>query len=309
MATGASNLSAIRAQSILDWFMYPNDAIPEGYVCVFDTTSDPRSVVLPNNVVALNGGKAFSGISLDQNTSVLGVDNQITVQKLGIAACALKANTACVKGQTAAYDPADGGVVVPFTSPKQIPIGIFQQSYSSNASVQLVGVELHAQASNGGGTGLVGDIIVSSSAATGASEVAFDQKVTVPAKTLVAGSVLKITGKVRQTAVNSTDTIVCRIRFGGLAGVVLGVSPSVAGGVGGLTSFELAGTVRSSTTMTSSGFAGTATTVQATGSVGTLSIDTTIANDIVATVIFGSASAGNTAVLEDLTVTVVAPLS
>lgn len=307
MANGSSNLSAIRAPGILDWFMYPADAIPEGYVCVFDTTADPRSVVLPGNAAQLNGGKAFAGISMDQGTSVVNVDNQLTVQKLGIAACALKINTACVKGQTAAYDPADGGVIVPRTSPKHIPIGVFQQSYSASAYVQLVGVELHAQSV--GGSGLVGDVIVSSTAITGNTEQAFDQKVTVPAATLVAGSVLKVTGKVRQTAVNGTDTIICRIRFGGLAGVVMGVTPTLAGAVGGLSSFELTGTVRSAVAMTASGFAGTVASVQSTGSVGTLTIDTTVANDVVATVIFSSSSAGNTAVLEDLTVSVLGPVA
>ncbi len=305
---GFSAVSAIKVDGILDYAMYPNDTIPEGYVCVFDNTSgDNKSAVLPNNALALNSGKAFAGICATFGPAIINVDNQFIVQKLGIAKCALKANQAVTRGQTIAYDPADGGLVVPYSSPKQIPIGVAQQTVASSTSMLMIGVELHAQAARG--SGLVGAIVTSSSAITGSSEVAFDQSVTVPANTLVAGAVLKITAKVRQTAVNGTDTLLTRVRFGGLAGVVLGLVPATAGAVGGLSTFELAMTVRSATTATSGGFGGIISTVVPTGSVGTLTIDTTIANAIVVTGIFSSANAGNTAVLEDLTVTLSSPLA
>lgn len=88
------------------------------------TPTTDRSIVLPNHAAARLAGRAFAGICQQQgdqpNVSVstpldLTVDNQILVQKSWIAECRLKLNTACVVGTLAAYDPADGGPVVPFT--------------------------------------------------------------------------------------------------------------------------------------------------------------------------------------------------
>lgn len=315
-AVGASNLSGERISFFERGMLPKSSGIAEGYVVVHTSDSGDNLIVdLPTAATALLGGRAFAGISASANTTTvssntLPSDNQISVQMAGVAKCQLKANTACVRGSWAAYDPADGGLIVPWTSASQVPIGTFTQSKSSSASAQMVGVWL--QKTCGIGEILLGAIISSSTAVTDTtSETAFDQAVTVPANLLSAGAVLRIRGKVRVTSGNGTDTLTLRLRIGGLTGVLLATAPAfdVTNGGGDLGVLDSVVTVReigASGSITAASGAGLGVPGTATwrvdGTVGAQSIDTTAAKDVVVTAQWSAASASNSCLLEDLTV-------
>lgn len=225
MATGASNLSGERIQ-LFDLFGVPKSSnIKEGYVVAFTSDSGDNKIVdIPTAATALLGGRAFAGVSCDQGTTVAYTstsppgDNQIQVAVKGVAKCALKANTACTRGQEAAYDPADGGPVVPYTSSNQVKIGRFTQSKSSSSSEQFVGVELDM--GSVWPQGLLGGIVADAAAA--ATNVATEQTYTdatqtIKANRLTAGTMIDIEGIVVVTNQNGTDTIQLKLYLGSTA--------------------------------------------------------------------------------------------
>ena len=116
-------------------------------VVVAASASDDRLVTNPANATALNYGRNFVGISMGDRTLDAASQDAtgFPVQVSGIARATLKANTACSKGDEAGYDPADDGTVQPITPSDRallVPIGRFEQSKSSSADLQSVGVVL-----------------------------------------------------------------------------------------------------------------------------------------------------------------------
>jgi hypothetical protein len=318
---GASNLTGERF-TFFERAMVPMSAnIKEGHVLVHSTNSgqlDNLAVDLPNGPGVLAGGRAFAGISASAISTDITVDNQVTVQKLGIAKCLLKSSTACTAGTDCGYDPADGGLVVPVTPANQgtvVTIGRFSQSKPSNASPQMVGVELHANGATGDRT-LGASITTSTPITNTVTETAFSTVIPIPANQIsAAGQLLRIRAKGLVTSGNASETLQLKCRLDSAAGVLLGQTPAVnvtdAGG--DVAELDLVVTVRSvgvGGTMTAAGIGGispgqavaTGGNVQMTGTAGTVAINTTIAHNLVITATWSGASTSNIVQLEDLTV-------
>lgn len=314
MATGASNLSGERIP-LFDLFGVPKSSnIKEGYVVVFTSDSGDNKIVdVPTAATALLGGRAFAGVSCDQGTTTAYTstappgDNQIQVAVKGVAKCALKASTACVRGGEAAYDPIDGGPVVPYTSANQVKIGRFTQSKSSSASEQFVGVELDMGSDFS--QALVGAVVASSSTLQADAETAFDQSVTIKANRLKVGSVITIQAGCRVTDGASADTLILRLRLGGLTGGLIAATSATNVVTGDIWAVSAVVTIRSATTATFTGWvsniaaAGTAAPLTI-KSAGTLTIPTiTAALDVVCTADWSGATTDDV-ILEDLVVLV-----
>lgn len=321
MATGANNSSGERL-GLFQRAMVPlSGSAVEGCVLVHANATDNLIVDAPNSASALLGGRAFAGINASAGTVNPAIDNQVTVQKGGIAKARLKASTACIAGQECGYAPADGGTVQPVTPANAgalVSIGRFTQSKASSANVQMVGVELYAP-TEGGGERMLGAIVASSSFITNtASETAFDLSVPIPAGRVVSvGTVLKIRAKARVTGGNGSNTLQMRCRLDTTAGVLLGQTPAVdVTDLGGdLAVLDLVATVRAvgaSGTLVADGFGGispgqlvtTGGNVQATGTAGTVAVDWTVAHTIIITALWNAASPSNAVLLEDLVVTI-----
>lgn len=276
------------------------------------TPTTDRSIVLPNHANARLAGRAFAGICQQQgdqpNVSVstpldLTVDNQILVQKSWIAECRLKLNTACVVGTLAAYDPADGGPVVPFTSDVQEVIGRFTETVASSSSRRLVGVELFG--ATGSRKGLLGRIAGPSTVLDQpVGETAYDKTIIIPAKFLQPGQVLRVTGLVRSTATGANASVV-KVKLGSR---VLATGPSVTLGNGDVVPFLVDLDLRASADLTAvptvpfgmigAGAAGTAT-MRAQGAAAA-NIDTSVALTLQVTIQYGAVGAGDSTELEAL---------
>lgn len=309
MSTGSNNTDGERIASVFNRAGYlARSAFTEGQVAVAYAGSgaDNMDACLPSHADARDGGRDFYGIWMNSGTATISTDRG-PIQKLGVAKCVLKANTACYAGTIAAFDPADGGSVVPWTNGKQVPIGRFAQNKSSSSAVQFVGVELAGAGSIGlYSDTLLGAITSNSSAVTNTTtETAFDQKVTIPANLLTAGSVIRIKAKVAATATNSTDTLQILCHLNTTAGVTLATSSAVDVADNDLLVLDIAATIRvagASGTMTVGGMSVVKTTAKAVGTVSTIAIDTTTSNDIVISGVWSVANAGNSCRLEDLSV-------
>lgn len=311
MTVGASNASGER-QRLFERAMVPqSNSIKEGYaLCHTSVSGDNLAVDVPSAAAALAGGRAFAGISAAQGTVNVAYDNSITVQKAGIAKCALKANTACTAGTEAGYDPADGGPVQPVTPLNAgvlVVIGRFTQTKSSSSSEQFVGVELHA---NGSGSA---EQVLNASLAAGATltntttETALSAGFSIPASRITAaGTVIRVRARVRIPGTHTTDTLRIRARLESAAGTLLGASPAVDVANGDMGLLDLTLTVRSvgaSGTLSSAGLGVVAASSQVTGSA-TFTFDTTVAHLIVITGEWSVADAGNQAYLDDFVVTI-----
>lgn len=324
MATGSNNSSGERLVLTPARAMLPlSNNISEGCVLVHCSSSgDNLAVDVPNAASAFLGGRCFAGINASAGTVDITRDNQVEVWKTGIAKALLKVNTACTAGQECGYAPADGGTVqpvLPGNAANLVVIGRFSQSKSSSASIQMVGVELHA---NGAAAGeqVLGAITASSAALTetiGTTETAFNVSAPIPAgRITAAGTVLKIHAKARITQGTGNETMRFRARLDSAAGVIFGSTPAVdvTNAGGDLAVLDLVATVRSvgaGGTLVCSGSGGvspgqavaTGGNVQTTGTAGAVALDSTVAHTVVITL--ESSGAGPfSAVLEDLVLTI-----
>lgn len=157
MSFVANQSSPLQKTGIFSRALIPNsNSVAGGLVVVFVSSADRDQIDIPTSASALLNGRAYAGVvDADQQTVDTTKDLTVLVQCDGIQPCQLKANTACTSGQAAAYDPADGGLVVPWTSAAQVCIGKFIDERSSSASIQWVGVQLDPAASAGLESGLV----------------------------------------------------------------------------------------------------------------------------------------------------------
>lgn len=281
-----------------------------------------RSVVLPNHAAARQQGRAFAGVCQgvgDQpNVSVatpldLTVDKQILVQKNWIAECRLKTNTACAVNDFAAYDPADGGVVVPFTSDQvQVCIGRFTETVQASSSRRLVGVELFGA---GGGLrkGLLAKIAGPSGANAGVNNAdsPYDKSITIPANALSPGQNLRVRGLVRSLSGGANASVV-KVRLGGATGQIIAAGPSVTLGDQHFVSFDILLDLRASADRTvvpvvssgsiGAGAAGTATMrVQGAAAANQ---DLTAALVLLVQIAYTTAGAGDSTQLETLSLSV-----
>lgn len=311
MATGASNLAGERMYLFSRGYVPKSSGIAEGMVVVATSDNDNLIVDLPNAATALNGGRNFVGISASAGSTIvssnsLPSDNQITVDLAGISKCLLKAGNACEKYSPAGYDPTDGGTVVPHVSGKTVQIGRFTQSKSSSGSNQMVGVWLDQGGAQG--ESLLGSIVAASAAVSNtATETAFDKTITIPANLLSVGAVLRISGRVRVTSGNSTNTLTLKLKVGSQV-ILTTAAVDVTDGGGDIGVFSAEVTVRTigaSGTLTASGSSGLGVIGTATMRVDGLAAasftaDTTAALVISATATWSVASASNSCQLEDL---------
>lgn len=140
-----------------------------------------------------------------------------------------------------------------------------------------------------------------------ASETAFDASYTIPANSLRAGDVIKVRYQGIATATNSTDTLLVRLRIGGLSGTALlvGTATDVANNnVFGGEFTLIVRTVGSSGTVVGVGThveapAASGTASQATMEIlGSTTLDTTADQAVVVTATWSVANAGNSCRLD-----------
>lgn len=318
MSTGSNNTTGERISNVFNGAGFlARDNFTEGDIAVAwaGSGADNKDVCLPSNAFAQNGGRDFMGVWMAAGTAVSATDRG-GLQKLGIAQCRLKANTACQKGTEAGYLPSDAGTVIPVTPANAaliVVIGRFSQTKASSSAVQFVGVELGAQGS-GRGEQLVGAIVASSTAVTNTTaETLFDQTVTIPANRInAAGIVLRIRAKARQTSGNAADTLTLKLYMGGLSGALLAATAAIdvtdlGGDLGVIDATVTVRTAGASGVITSAAVAGLGApgtaTMRVSGTVGTLARDFTAAQIIGVSATWSAASTSNSAVLEDLAVT------
>jgi hypothetical protein len=299
MAIGSSQSTGERISQFERGLVPAGANIKEGYVVAHASITDDHVVDLPNAAGALLSGRAYAGVNASAGLTTT-TDNEITVQRLGVAKCVLKPNTPCTAGDTAAYDPADGGTVVPYSSKAQVIIGKFTQTKLTSTSEQMVGVFL-SEESNAKSDTLLGAITTTSGNVTNTTvETAFDQKVTIPANALVAGSVLRIEGGVYIPTANSTDTLTLKVKLGT---VVLAASAAIdPANTGDWGTFFIEVNCRSLTQLVAKGTIGIAGTVTNSGTAGPQAYSAVVANDITVTATWSVANASNVVRLENLSV-------
>ena len=321
MSIGASNLSGERVR-LFEIAMAPQStAVSEGKVLVYclPPTTDNLAVDVPNGAYVLLGGRAFAGISASSGSVQLPQDNQVLVQKAGIAKCLLAAGEACTAGALGGYDPADGGLVrqIPLIGAGRfVPIGRFAQTKSSSASPQMVGVEL-LSTGNSSGWGLLGETLSASAPVSNTtSETLFSQSVLIPAgRIAVAGTKLRIRARVTVAGGVANDTLQIRCRLDSLTGTLLGSTPAVdvtngAGDIGVLDLEVLFRGVGFAGVMHSVGIGGispgqavaTGGNVQTTGTAVAASVDTTVDHSIVISAQWSAANMADVCSLDILSV-------
>lgn len=311
MAIGASQLSGDRRSFFENGYVPNSSLIKEGYVLVQVSTTDDRLVDVPNAIGALLGGRAYVGISASANITNENntPDNHVLVQRLGVAKCLLKPGTACTAGDEAAFDPADGGTIVPYTSTNQVPIGKFWQTKTAAAFEQSVGVFLAEPYARSvlplSKINTVSEPVVNTNVETqfGTSGLV------IPASFFKPGDVFKISAKFNVISGNAGDILTIRARLDNLAGAILAKTPSVdvtnAGGDIGIIDINLIVGINALTIATS-GIAGISPgqavsvggNVQTTGTVGYVPYTPLLAHSIIFTAEWSTASASNSVVMD-----------
>lgn len=322
MSIGASNLSGERVR-LFEIAMIPQStSVSEGKVLVYVAPAggtDNLAVDVPSATTAYLGGRAFAGISASSGSVQLPQDNQVLVQKFGIAKGLLAAGEACTAGALCGYDPADGGLVrqIPLIGAGRfVAIGRFAQTKSSSPSPQMVAVELPT-AGSGSGWGLLGETLAASAPISNtAAETLFSQNVLIPAGRIsVAGTKLRIRARVTVAGGVANDTLQIRCRLDSLTGTLLGSTPEVdvtngAGDIGLLDLEVLFRGVGLAGVMHSVGIGGispgqavaTGGNVQTTGTAVAAAVDTTVDHYVVISAQWSAANMGNVASLDILSV-------
>jgi len=316
MAIGASQLSGDRRSFFENGYVPNSSLIKEGYVLVQVSTTDDRLVDVPNAIGALLGGRAYVGISASANITNENntPDNHVLVQRLGVAKCLLKPGTGCTAGDEAAFDPADGGTIVPYTSTNQVPIGKFWQTKTAVAFEQAVGVFL-TEAPLKSPVPLSKITAVSGAISNTAAETQFGSSgLVIPASYLQEGAVLKVHAKFDVLSGNANDTLTLRARLDGLAGNVLATTPAVdvvnAGGDIGIIEFTIVVGVNALLIATG-GIAGISPgqavaaggNVQTTGTVGYVAYTPLLPHTIIFTAQWSAAAVGNSVLLDSASLT------
>lgn len=222
MTVGSSQTCGKQITGILTLALKPDPttSIAPGLAVVNISSTDDDLVGLPNSASRLLNGRSFAGISTGNNATMIAgtnqpADNQIPCQRDGIVKAQLKANTACTAGQEAAYDPADGGYVVPYTSAVQVPIGKFVQTKASSASAQYVGVELTPGAASLANGGLLLFAAPEAGTASSTAENAYtNATLSIPANFLRVGDVIEFGAALDVSNQNGTDKLVVRWKIG-----------------------------------------------------------------------------------------------
>lgn len=231
MSFVANQSSPLQKTGMFSRSLVPNsNSVAGGLVVVFVSSTDRDQIDIPTSASALLNGRAYAGVvDAAQQTVDTTKDLTVLVQTDGIQPCQLKANTACTSGQTAAYDPADAGLVVPYTSLKQVPIGKFIDERATSASIQWVGVQLNPAASDGMAEGLVLYMSPEAGTASSTAENAYaNAAYTVPASFSRVGDVYEYEAVIDVSNQNGSDTLIVRLKFGGttIVGLVNNYAPN-----------------------------------------------------------------------------------
>lgn len=280
----------------------PTTSIAPGLAVVNISATDDELVGLPTSSARLLNGRSFAGVSVGFNATAIAAtnqpaDNQFPCQRDGIAKARLKVNTACTAGQPAAYDPADGGYFVPYTSAVQVPVGKFTQTKLSSASAQFVGIELTPGAAGLDSGGLLLFAAPQAGTVSSTAETAYSNAtLTLPANFLRVGDVLEFGGGLLSALANGSDTVIARWKIGSTAVVTSTTLNSTAGDCY---------SIRGSVSISAIGASGVANgegsmiygqpatdTVNTTG-VAVVSVDTTAAISLTLTTQFSASSADN----------------
>lgn len=307
-----SGMQAAQSLSARGFLPSSTSTIAKFRVVVAASASDDRLVTNPANATALNYGRNFVGISMGDRTLDAASQDAtgFPVQVSGIARATLKANTACSKGDEAGYDPADDGTVQPITPSNRallVPIGRFEQSKSSSADLQSVGVVLLT--AQRGGFGPMSVAVADGTALTNSTTETTLGSVSIPAKYVQqAGQTFDIQARVDVTSGNGTDTLTLKAYIGStLIGETVAVDVTNGGGDIGVFNLSLVARVAGSSGKAyAAGFAGlgvpATATSRVTGTVGEASVDWTAAQTIAIIGTWSAASASNSCKLTMLTV-------
>lgn len=305
MAIGSSQTSGQQITGLLGLSLKPDPAtsIAPGLVVVNISATDDKYVGLPNNSAALLNGRAFAGILEGFNaTAVAGTnqpaDNQILCQRDGIAKAQLKASTACTAGQRAAYDPADGGYVVPYTSAFQVCIGKFTQSKASSSDPQFVGVELTPGAAGLVGGGLLLFAAPEDGTVSSTSENIYSNATFVsPANFFRVGDVVSFGATLIVSNQNGSDTLQVRWKIGSttIVQTVSTYNPATADGIyiSGTLAFDDLGATASVNIGASAVYGAAATAGVAVAGAIAPTVDTTAAITLTLTAQWNASSANN----------------
>jgi hypothetical protein len=313
MAIGSSQITG-EQESFFERGLVPNSSnIKKGYVVAHVSLTDDKLVDLPNAAGALLGGRAYAGVSVSANITNENntPDNHLLVQRLGIANCLLSSGSTCTAGDYAAYDPANGGAIVPYTSTTQVVIGKFTQTKTAQSFEQFVGVFLQDGLGAGSTKGVppLGKI---TSVVGPISNTALETvlaSLTVPANYVNPGSTFRLFAKASVAGGNGTDTLTLRVRLDNVAGTLLATSPAVdvvnAGGDIGI--IDLTGIVGAAGNVISTfGTAGISPgqavaaggNVQTTGSGGYVPFNPAVSHGLVITAQWSAASPADSMTLE-----------
>ena len=322
MSIGASNLSGERVR-LFEIAMVPQSTlVSEGKALVYVAPAggtDNVAVDVPSAATAYLGGRAFAGVAASAGSVQLPQDNQVLVQKAGIAKCLLAAGEACTAGALCGFDPVDGGLFrqIPLIgSGRFVPVGRFVQTKSSSGSPQMVGVEL-LSTGNSSGWALLGETLAASTPVSNTTaETLFSQSVLIPAgRIAVAGTKIRIRARVTVAGGVANDTLQIRCRMDSLTGTLLGATPAVdvtngAGDIGLLDLEVLFRGVGVTGVLHSMGIGGispgqavaTGGNVQTTGTAVAASVDTTVDHSIVISAQWSAANMGDVCSLDILSV-------
>ena len=211
-------------------------------------------------------------------------------------------DTAYAVGDIVPYHIFHTGDMLNFRLPVAAPAVVIGDRLISNGDGTVI------KAYGSGGSDLYVNTAASAAVTNTVTETAFDKSYTFAANQLRAGDIIRIRGQVIATATNSTDTLNIKLYIGGTSGTLICQTGALDVANNDIAVFDAELVVRtagSSGTIVGSGFVtigvpGTATTK--TFALASTTINTTVAQQIVATATWSVANAGNSVRLDNLTV-------